>query len=57
MAQGLHTTQILGTVLDGITRHTREGHDFVRTAATEGWKEAVRGRDEPFGDFGLPGRD
>ncbi|MBA3807033.1 MAG: hypothetical protein H0X28_01365 [Solirubrobacterales bacterium] len=25
MSQGLHTSQILGTVFDGITRHTREG--------------------------------
>ena len=55
MSQGLHTTQILGTILDGMTRHTSEGHAFVRTAATEGWKEAVRRRDEPFGDFGLRG--
>ena len=55
MSQGLHTTQILGTLLDGMTRHTSEGHAFVRTAATEGWKEAVRQRDEPFGDHGLRG--
>ncbi|RZO86329.1 MAG: crotonase/enoyl-CoA hydratase family protein [Oceanococcus sp.] len=51
--QGLHTTQILGTVFDGITRHTREGHAFQQTAMREGFKEAVRQRDEPFGDFGL----
>lgn len=52
MAQGLHTTQILGTVFDGITRHTPEGHAFRSQAATEGWRAAVRARDEPFGDFG-----
>jgi enoyl-CoA hydratase len=55
-AQGLHSTQVLGTVFDGIARHTQEGHDFVRTAAERGFKEAVRERDEPFGDFGLGGK-
>jgi enoyl-CoA hydratase len=52
MSQGLHTTQILGTVFDGITRHTPEGHAFRARAAEAGWREAVRERDEPFGDFG-----
>jgi enoyl-CoA hydratase len=52
-AQGLQATQVLGTFFDGIARHTPEGHEFVRKAAAEGFKEAVRERDEPFGDFGL----
>jgi enoyl-CoA hydratase len=51
-AQGLHQTQLLGTFFDGIARHTEEGHDFVRRAAEGGFKQAVRERDEPFGDFG-----
>jgi enoyl-CoA hydratase len=51
-AQGLHATQLLGTVFDGITRHTREGYGFQQRAATAGFREAVRERDEPFGDFG-----
>ncbi len=51
-AQGLHATQVLGTVFDGIARHTPEGHEFARRAAERGWREAVRERDEPFGDFG-----
>ena len=50
--EGLHTTQLLGTVFDGITRHTKEGYAFQRRAAEAGFKEAVRERDEPFGDFG-----
>jgi enoyl-CoA hydratase len=54
-AQGLHATQLLGTFFDGITRHTEEGHAFVRRAAASGFKQAVRERDEPFGDFGLEG--
>jgi enoyl-CoA hydratase len=52
-AQGLHATQVLGTFFDGIARHTPEGFDFVRRAAEAGFKQAVRERDEPFGDFGM----
>jgi enoyl-CoA hydratase/carnithine racemase len=51
-SQGLHATQLLGTVFDGIARHTREGYAFQALAAREGFKAAVRQRDEPFGDFG-----
>ncbi|MBA3806847.1 MAG: crotonase/enoyl-CoA hydratase family protein [Solirubrobacterales bacterium] len=51
-AQGLHATQVLGTVFDGITRHTTEGYAFQQRAAEAGFREAVRERDEPFGDFG-----
>jgi enoyl-CoA hydratase len=53
MAQGLHSTQLLGTVFDGITRHTPEGYAFQQRAAEAGFKQAVRERDEPFGDYGL----
>jgi enoyl-CoA hydratase len=55
-AQGLSATQLLGTFFDGIARHTPEGFAFQRRAAEAGFKQAVRERDEPFGDFGLPGR-
>ncbi len=55
-AQGLHATQVLGTFFDGIARHTPEGFAFQQRAAEAGFKEAVRERDEPFGDFGLPGK-
>ncbi len=51
-AQGLQQTQILGTVFDGITRHTSEGYAFQQRAAQAGFKQAVRERDEPFGDSG-----
>jgi enoyl-CoA hydratase len=51
-AQGLHTTQILGTVFDGIARHTEEGYGFQRRAAQAGHRTAVRERDMPFGDHG-----
>src|SRR3954454_24463240 len=54
-AQGLQATQVLGTFFDGIPRHTEEGHAFVRRAAESGFREAVRERDEPYGDHGLEG--
>lgn len=50
---GLHSTQVLGTVFDGITRHTAEGYGFAQSAKEHGFREAVRQRDEPFGDYGL----
>jgi enoyl-CoA hydratase len=51
-AQGLHATQVLGTIFDGIARHTAEGYAFQRHAAEAGFREAVRARDAPFGDAG-----
>jgi enoyl-CoA hydratase len=51
-AQGLHTTQLLGTLFDGIARHTPEGYAFQQRAAQAGFRTAVRERDEPFGDAG-----
>jgi enoyl-CoA hydratase len=50
--QGLHQTQLLGTVFDGLTRHTSEGYAFQQRAAEAGFRQAVRERDEPFGDLG-----
>ena len=51
-SQGLHATQLLGTVFDGITRHTAEGYAFQQRAAEAGFRTAVRERDQPFGDPG-----
>ena len=51
-AQGLYSTQVLGTVFDGIARHTAEGYAFQQRAAQAGFREAVRERDDPFGDAG-----
>ena len=52
MNQGLDSAQTVGVVFDGIARHTREGYAFQQRAAEAGFKQAVRERDEPFGDFG-----
>jgi enoyl-CoA hydratase len=49
-SQGLHATQLIGTVFDGIARHTPEGYAFQERAAAAGFRHAVRERDEPFGD-------
>jgi enoyl-CoA hydratase len=51
-SQGLQATQTLGTVFDGVARHTSEGYEFQGLAAREGFRAAVRARDEPFGDPG-----
>ncbi len=51
-AQGLAQSQLLGTVFDGIARHTAEGYAFAARAAAAGFRQAVRDRDEPFGDAG-----
>jgi enoyl-CoA hydratase len=46
------TSRLLGFVFDGVARHTQEGLDFVSRAQAVGWREAVRERDRPFGDYG-----
>jgi enoyl-CoA hydratase len=48
---GLHTTQMIATVFDGITRHTREGLNFKRRAEEKGWKHAVDERDQGTFDW------
>ena len=42
----------LGTLFDGVARHTQEGLDFVSRSGEVGIREAVRERDRPFGDYG-----
>jgi enoyl-CoA hydratase len=46
------TSRLLGFIFDGVARHTQEGLDFVNRAQEIGWREAVRERDQPFGDYG-----
>jgi enoyl-CoA hydratase len=50
LGQGLQTSQLLGTLFDGIARHTKEGYAFQKRAAEVGFKQAVKERDEPFGN-------
>jgi enoyl-CoA hydratase len=49
---GLRTTQMFGTFFDGMTRNTQEAIDWRDSFATVGFREAVRRRDAPFGDYG-----
>ncbi len=48
---GLHSTQLLGPVLDGFMRNTPEALRFVDTAARQGVATAVAQRDRSFGDY------
>jgi enoyl-CoA hydratase len=49
---GFASSRGLGILLDGIARHTQEGLDFVDLARRVGFRQAVRVRDDPFGDYG-----
>ncbi len=49
---GLSTSRLVGSLFDGIARHTQEGLDFVKRAEEVGFRGAVRERDDPFGDYG-----
>jgi enoyl-CoA hydratase len=49
---GMASTRLLGTLFDGVARHTQEGLDFVRRSGEVGFRQAVRERDDPFGDYG-----
>jgi enoyl-CoA hydratase len=48
---GLHTTQLIGTLLDGSARHTPEGAEFT-LKAMEDLGKTIMDRDAPFGDYG-----
>ena len=49
---GFSSSRMLGTLFDGIARHTQEGLDFVDRAQEIGFRETVRERDNPFEDYG-----
>ena len=49
---GFGSSRLVGTLFDGIARHTAEGRSFVERANEVGWRQAVRERDDPFGDYG-----
>lgn len=48
---GLATTQLLGTLFDGIARHTPEAYRWERALIRKGVKRALADRDRPFGDY------
>lgn len=50
IAQGVANSAMVSTVFDGISRHTAEGYGFAQRSVEVGFRQAVRERDEPFGD-------
>ncbi|MGI8926809.1 MAG: crotonase/enoyl-CoA hydratase family protein [Tepidiformaceae bacterium] len=53
---GLASSRQLGIIFDGVARHTQEGLDFVARAGEAGFRQSVRERDDPFGDYGSRAR-
>jgi len=49
---GLRTSQVIGTLLDGIARHTPEGLAWRELALEKGVRAALAERDGPFQDYG-----
>jgi enoyl-CoA hydratase len=49
---GLRTTQLLGTFFDGVTRHTEEAYRWEESFQEKGFREVIRERDRPWGDYG-----
>lgn len=52
---GLKSTQLLGSVLDGLMRNTPEALDFIKFAEKAGVPAAVAQRDALFGDYSQGG--
>jgi len=54
---GLRTTQLLGTLFDGVTRHTEEAYRWAESFEKKGFRQVIRERDQPWGDYGERKRD
>lgn len=52
---GLHATQVLGPILDGLMRNTPDAKRFIDVAGRNGVRTAVEERDGPFGDYSQGG--
>jgi enoyl-CoA hydratase len=50
---GLHSTQTLGGILDGLMRNTPDARAFIEQASAEGVGAATAERDAPFGDYSV----
>lgn len=48
---GLHSSQVLGPILDGLMRNTPDALEFIELAEREGVRAAIEKRDGPFGDY------
>jgi len=49
---GLRTTQMLGTLFDGMARHSEEALRWSEAVAERGLREVVADRDRPWQDYG-----
>ncbi|MEX2293583.1 MAG: crotonase/enoyl-CoA hydratase family protein [Acidimicrobiales bacterium] len=49
---GLRTTQLLGTLFDGVTRHTEEARRWEESIVADGFRQTIKERDDPWGDYG-----
>ena len=49
---GLRTSQMLGTLFDGMARHTEEAYRWVESFGERGFRQIVRERDAPWQDYG-----
>jgi enoyl-CoA hydratase len=54
---GLHATQTLGQILDGLMRNTPDAERFIERAGSEGVRAATNDRDAPFGDYSMASVD
>ena len=54
---GLRTSQLLGTLFDGVTRHTEEAYRWSESFAEKGFREVIRERDRPWQDYGESPQD
>lgn len=49
---GLRTTQMLGTLFDGIARHTEEALQWTEDVDQRGLRDVIADRDRPWQDYG-----
>ena len=54
---GLRTTQMLGTLFDGMARHSEEALRWTEAVSERGLREAVAERDRPWQDYGQTPQD
>jgi enoyl-CoA hydratase len=50
---GLHSTQTLGPILDGLMRNTPDAEAFIAQASSAGVRAATNERDKAFGDYSM----
>lgn len=49
---GLRTSQLLGTLFDGATRHTEEAYRWAESFSEKGFRQVISERDAPWQDYG-----